>query len=330
MVTTTTTTQQKTQPQQQSLQASLVHHSAKEDEGQLLLPLPPPLPVPSLPTALADPRSLAEVSAAWDPSPQFLQAQFLHQQQVYHTLQQQMAGHVVPGESLLLPPSFVLPQQQQQQQQVHQQQQQQLQQLQLQQNPSLDSLPALPSTTQQQSYDSGSYPAFRPAYFYPSSALFSSGLGGRMLINNQQAPPPAPKKPSISTPRLKIAENLYEAMYSNIAVYELDINDVSVMRRKSDSWINGTHILKAAQIDKGRRTKILEKEVHGEPHEKIQGGFGRYQGTWYVSLCDFCFSMLFQSFPMQFFVASLFFTASLVSSLFLRFLGDSPLCNAIN
>lgn len=103
-----------------------------------------------------------------------------------------------------------------------------------------------------------------------------------MMVNNQQAPPPAPKKPSISTPRLKLGENLYEAMYSNIAVYEFDVNDVSVMRRKSDSWINGTHILKAANIDKGRRTKILEREVHGEPHEKIQGGFGRYQGTWYV------------------------------------------------
>lgn len=49
---------------------------------------------------------------------------------------------------------------------------------------------------------------------------------------------------------------------------------------REDSWINATHILKIAGVEKGRRTKVLEKEVHHEPHEKIQGGFGKYQGTW--------------------------------------------------
>lgn len=36
-----------------------------------------------------------------------------------------------------------------------------------------------------------------------------------------------------------------------------------------------------AGIEKGRRTKILEKELLHEKHEKIQGGYGKYQGTWY-------------------------------------------------
>jgi hypothetical protein len=78
--------------------------------------------------------------------------------------------------------------------------------------------------------------------------------------------------------------NLYEATYSGVAVYELQLGGHSVMRRKDDSWINVTHILKVAGVEKGRRTKILEREVHGEPHEKIQGGFGKYQGTWYTLL----------------------------------------------
>jgi hypothetical protein len=73
---------------------------------------------------------------------------------------------------------------------------------------------------------------------------------------------------------------LYEATYSGVNVYEMTVAGHSVMRRRHDSWINATHILKIAGVEKGKRTKILEREVHHEPHEKIQGGFGKYQGTW--------------------------------------------------
>ncbi|KAI8908536.1 transcription regulator HTH, apses-type DNA-binding domain-containing protein [Gorgonomyces haynaldii] len=68
--------------------------------------------------------------------------------------------------------------------------------------------------------------------------------------------------------------------YSGIDVWEMVLGPHSVMRRRSDGWINATHILKVAGVEKGKRTKILEREVHHEPHEKIQGGFGKYQGTW--------------------------------------------------
>ncbi|RKO90364.1 transcription regulator HTH, apses-type DNA-binding domain-containing protein [Blyttiomyces helicus] len=70
------------------------------------------------------------------------------------------------------------------------------------------------------------------------------------------------------------------AIYSGIPVYELSSNGVAVMRRKGDSYVNATHILKVAGIEKGRRTKILEREIHSGEHEKIQGGYGKYQGTW--------------------------------------------------
>lgn len=56
------------------------------------------------------------------------------------------------------------------------------------------------------------------------------------------------------------------------------------MRRRHDDWINATHILKAAGFDKPARTRILEREVQKDVHEKIQGGYGKYQGA-FVSTC---------------------------------------------
>lgn len=52
------------------------------------------------------------------------------------------------------------------------------------------------------------------------------------------------------------------------------------MRRRNDSYVNATQILKVAGVDKGRRTKILEKEILPGKHEIVQGGYGKYQGTW--------------------------------------------------
>ncbi|KAF3023574.1 hypothetical protein E8E14_011346 [Neopestalotiopsis sp. 37M] len=86
------------------------------------------------------------------------------------------------------------------------------------------------------------------------------------------APAPAPTGPGI-----------YSATYSGIPVYEFQFGQdlkEHVMRRRQDDWINATHILKAAGYDKPARTRILEREVQKDEHEKIQGGYGKYQGTW--------------------------------------------------
>lgn len=66
-----------------------------------------------------------------------------------------------------------------------------------------------------------------------------------------------------------------QAVYSGVSVYEMEINGVAVMRRRSDSWLNATQILKVAGVDKGKRTKVLEKEVLTGEHEKVQGGYGK-------------------------------------------------------
>jgi ankyrin repeat protein len=62
------------------------------------------------------------------------------------------------------------------------------------------------------------------------------------------------------------------------------------MRRRSDGWLNATQILKVAGVDKGKRTKVLEKEILPGEHEKVQGGYGKYQGTWisYQRGREFC------------------------------------------
>jgi transcription factor MBP1 len=75
-----------------------------------------------------------------------------------------------------------------------------------------------------------------------------------------------------------------------IPVYEYQFGEDGkehVMRRRSDSWINATHILKAAGFDKPARTRILEREVQKDVHEKIQGGYGKYQG-WFCARIDWC------------------------------------------
>ncbi|APA07474.1 hypothetical protein sscle_03g022440 [Sclerotinia sclerotiorum 1980 UF-70] len=81
----------------------------------------------------------------------------------------------------------------------------------------------------------------------------------------------------------KSGPGIYSATYSNVPVYEYLFGEAlkeHVMRRRHDDWINATHILKAAGFDKPARTRILEREVQKEEHEKIQGGYGKYQGTW--------------------------------------------------
>ncbi|CAE6454645.1 unnamed protein product [Rhizoctonia solani] len=73
---------------------------------------------------------------------------------------------------------------------------------------------------------------------------------------------------------------VYNAVYSSVQVFECMVRGIAVMRRRSDSYVNATQILKVAGIDKGRRTKILEKEILPGKHEIVQGGYGKYQGTW--------------------------------------------------
>ncbi|WAQ91873.1 hypothetical protein PtA15_15A265 [Puccinia triticina] len=76
------------------------------------------------------------------------------------------------------------------------------------------------------------------------------------------------------------ATTIYKATYSGVPVLEMPCEGIAVMRRRSDSWLNATQILKVAGFDKPQRTRVLEREIQKGTHEKIQGGYGKYQGTW--------------------------------------------------
>ncbi|KAJ5461227.1 uncharacterized protein N7458_002779 [Penicillium daleae] len=95
---------------------------------------------------------------------------------------------------------------------------------------------------------------------------------------------------SMMTYQEEFKPQIYRAVYSNVSVYEMEVNGVAVMKRRSDSWLNATQILKVAGVVKARRTKTLEKEIAAGEHEKVQGGYGKYQGTWvnYQRGVDLC------------------------------------------
>ncbi|KAK3986824.1 hypothetical protein QBC44DRAFT_332557 [Cladorrhinum sp. PSN332] len=107
-----------------------------------------------------------------------------------------------------------------------------------------------------------------------ASASQSFTSSQNAMSSYRQYTDPAPK------PAVDNAMPIYSALYSNVNVYEMDVNGIAVMRRQGDGWLNATQILKVAGVDKGRRTKILEKEIQTGTHEKVQGGYGKYQGTW--------------------------------------------------
>ncbi|KAJ3274244.1 transcriptional regulator swi6 [Terramyces sp. JEL0728] len=96
---------------------------------------------------------------------------------------------------------------------------------------------------------------------------------------NKQPQQLARSKSSISC-NSEAQGTVYGAVYSGVPVYEMMCRDIAVMRRQKDSFLNATQVLKVANIDKGKRTKILEKEIQNGDHEKVQGGYGKYQGTW--------------------------------------------------
>jgi hypothetical protein len=74
-------------------------------------------------------------------------------------------------------------------------------------------------------------------------------------------------------------KHVREASYSVASVYEMDVNGVSVIRRKSDDWVNATTILKAAGIGKGRKKRKTLGNISGSV-QIIQGGYWKLQGTW--------------------------------------------------
>ncbi|KAL8711857.1 MAG: hypothetical protein Q9220_003801 [cf. Caloplaca sp. 1 TL-2023] len=124
-----------------------------------------------------------------------------------------------------------------------------------------------------------SYPAPPPSFSQESTE--SSANTAHLSHNGMPSFDGATSLASTPTPTPPASRGHHQAIYSGVSVYEMEVNGIAVMRRRSDSWLNATQILKVAGIDKGKRTKVLEKEVLSRQHEKVQGGYGKYQGTWF-------------------------------------------------
>jgi hypothetical protein len=60
----------------------------------------------------------------------------------------------------------------------------------------------------------------------------------------------------------------------------MEVEGHNIMRRQSDGWLNATQILKVANVEKAKRTKVLDRLIGTALHEKVQGGYAGYQGTW--------------------------------------------------
>ena len=70
----------------------------------------------------------------------------------------------------------------------------------------------------------------------------------------------------------------------------MEVKKLVVMLRRKETYLKSKKILKIEDVEKGKRTKVLEREILAGPHEKIQGGYGKYQGTWieYQRGVEFC------------------------------------------
>lgn len=113
----------------------------------------------------------------------------------------------------------------------------------------------------------------------------ANGMGQPMaLMTPAMIGTPSPGTSIANTPTAEMSGmspiGIYTAIYSGVPVYETICRGVAVMKRQEDHYLNATQILKIAGVEKGRRTKILEKEILSGLHEKVQGGYGKYQGTW--------------------------------------------------
>ncbi len=72
-------------------------------------------------------------------------------------------------------------------------------------------------------------------------------------MSEQTTTPKQASVPQASTPA---PPRIYNAIYSAVQVFECMVRSIAVMRRRVDSYVNATQILKVAGIDKGRRTKV--------------------------------------------------------------------------
>lgn len=84
----------------------------------------------------------------------------------------------------------------------------------------------------------------------------------------------------VEPPRIKphVTATFWKA--EDCRVFEVEANGVLVARRGDNDMINGTKLLKAASVPRGRRAATLKGEKR---RDVITSGKVRYRGVWYVN-----------------------------------------------
>ncbi|KAJ3310906.1 transcriptional regulator swi6 [Blyttiomyces sp. JEL0837] len=104
------------------------------------------------------------------------------------------------------------------------------------------------------------------------------------LSNQQPIPPPEmfAVAPSTGSSSGSPQAQMMRSPWGEGARKFVNLNHQLLMQRKADSYVNATHILKLAKVEKGKRAAILSnlKVKLGDNCDSIQGGYGKYQGTW--------------------------------------------------
>ena len=117
---------------------------------------------------------------------------------------------------------------------------------------------------------------------HPAGQLGAHSNGGLPLVENggvhASAPIETPKGPPLAREATGVP-GINVAQYANVDVLEQSFGEHIVMRRLTDGSVNATQLLKLAGLDRSRRQKVLDREI-GSQFEKVQGGTGKYQGTW--------------------------------------------------
>ncbi len=113
----------------------------------------------------------------------------------------------------------------------------------------------------------------------------SSPVGAAKKLRERQmerprSPRSASRKPKDDESSGAATSDVVPHTYAGIEVFQMMVNGVVLMHRKKDSWVNATQILKVAGYEKHHRTRVLQEQIEKVEHEKVQGGYGKYQGTW--------------------------------------------------
>ncbi|KAF0444013.1 apses-domain-containing protein [Gigaspora margarita] len=80
------------------------------------------------------------------------------------------------------------------------------------------------------------------------------------ILGTPSTPTPATPESTASLPRPSIGP-IYSAVYSGVPVYEFLVRDVAVMRRRPDSYLNATQILKVAGLEKEQAMAALRRQA---------------------------------------------------------------------